>query len=48
MADQQAHDALDAIADENIINLMDFIEKVGGIEEARAAMDALCELKNAA
>lgn len=48
MTDQQAHDALNAIADEQIINLMEFVEEVGGIEEARAAMEALSELKNAA
>ena len=48
MADQQMHEALEAIAEENIINLLDFIDEVGGIEEVRAAMDALNELKHAA
>lgn len=48
MADHQNQDALDSMADEDIINLMNFVEQIGGIEEARAAMEALSELKNAA
>ena len=48
MADHQNQDALDAMTDEDIISLMNFVDQVGGIDEARAAMEALSELKNAA
>jgi|GEM_PF-1835994 hypothetical protein len=48
MADDQIHNGLDDIADEDLAMLLEFVESAGSVEEAREAIDALSQLREAA
>jgi len=48
MSHEEMQPLVDGMSDDELATLIEFVEKMGSVEDVRAAIDALSELRHAA